>query len=192
MATPTDDNKKKAPTKKTTNTKSSAKKSPTKKVTAQQAVASTEKAVDSAVEKVTQKAAAHVSPDLQEKATKFAHQADHFAGEVEKFGDKVGDVADSILPPSKWTYGSYDAEYHAHVSRLFIFRFLWTIIQWPVIFIWSIWYCLVSIVHYVTMFLTGKRNKDLRERQARFRRHVIAWKSYMNAITDKRPPILVD
>lgn len=163
-----------------------------KKISATQAIADTEKVVDDAVEKVTQKAATHVSPELREKATHVAHQAEHFASEVEKFGDSVWSIADSVLPAWHGSEGKFHADYEHSVSRLFIFRFLWLILQGPIVCIWSIWYCLVSIVHYISMFISGTRSKNLREKQARFRRHVIAWKSYMNAITDRRPAILVD
>lgn len=75
--------------KKTPVKKSPSKKATPKKVTATKAVAETEKVVDSAVEKVTQKASEHVSPELREKATHVAHKAESFAAEVEKFGDSV-------------------------------------------------------------------------------------------------------
>jgi hypothetical protein len=101
-------------------------------------------------------------------------------------------VADSVLPASTGTEWTFHAAYEHQVSRLFIFRCLWLVIQGPVLFVWSIWYCIVSIVHYISMFLTGTRSKNLRDKQARYRRHVISWKSYMNALTDKRPAILVD
>lgn len=182
------------PKKQTTGKKASFhnKKAPQKKVTARSAVEDTEKVVDSTVQKVTQKASSHVSPETREKAKQFAHQADSFASEVEKFGDKVGEVADSILPPTTGSEGFYTAEYTHHVSRLFIFRCLWLILQWPILAIWGIWYTIVTVVHYISMFISWKRTKTLREKQARFRRHVIARKSYMNALTDSRPDIIVD
>lgn len=187
MATPSDTPKKSSPPKKPTATKTTP-----KQVTTAETVASTEKIVDDAVEKVTKKAAAHVSPELREKATKVAHQAESFATEVEKFGDSVWSLADSLLPSTNGSAWTYHATYTPEVSRLFIFRCLWIILQGPIVFVWSIWYFIVSIVHYISMFLTWTRSKNLREKQARYRRHIIAWKSYMHALTDKRPAILVD
>lgn len=165
---------------------------PTKKINAQKAVSESEKVVDNAVQHVTEKMEKHIDPSLREKATKLAGEAESVAKSVEHFWETVGSVADSILPSWKWTTWSFDAWFEKHISRLFIFRCLWLIIQWPVLFVWSIWYCIISIVHYISMFLTWTRNQTMRNKQTRYRRHVIAWKSYMNAITDKRPDILVD
>jgi phosphate uptake regulator len=172
--------------------KFSSKQRTTQKTTVAESVASTEKVVDEAVEKATKKVAEQVTPEFRDKANNIAHKAESFASEVEKIGDEVGKVADSILPTSWGSEWSYHAPFVSKVSRLFIFRCFWIIIQGPITGIWCIWYFIVSIVHYISMFLTGTRNKSLREKQTRFRRHVIAWKSYINALTDKRPAIIVD
>jgi hypothetical protein len=89
MATPSGTPKKPSSPKKTTAKKPAPKKTTQKQMTTAETVASTEKVVDSAVEKATKKAAEHVSPELREKASKVAHQAESFATEVEKFGDSV-------------------------------------------------------------------------------------------------------
>lgn len=201
MTTP--EKKSSAPTKKTstpvkkpvvkkTVVKKTVSKSPSTKVTAQRAVADTEKVVDNAVKNVTKKMEKHIDPTLRDKANQIASEAEYVANTVEKFGDSVGSVTDSIFPSWSWSYGSYNADYTQQVSRLFIFRCLRLIIQWPVTLVWSIWYVIISVVHYITMFLTWSRDKTMRNKQARYRRHVIAWKSYMNALTDKRPDIIVD
>jgi hypothetical protein len=164
----------------------------TKKINAQKAVSESEKVVDNAVKQVTKKIEKHIDPSLRDKATKIAGEAESVAESVENFWETIGSVADSILPSWKGTSGAFNASFEKNVSRLFIFRFLWLIIQWPIVFVWSIWYCVISIFHYISMFLTWSRDQTMRNKQARYRRHVIAWKSYMNAITDKRPDILVD
>lgn len=195
MATP----EKKTPISKTTTAakktpvkKTVTKKTPMKKITAQNAVADTEKAVDHAVDSVKKHMNKHIDPTLRDKANKFAGEAESMASSVEKFWESVGSVTDSILPSGNGTTGEFVAWFEKEISRLFIFRCLWLIIQWPVVFIWSIWYCIISIVHYITMFLTGSRDHTMRKKQTRYRRHVIAWKAYMNALTDKRPNIIVD
>jgi hypothetical protein len=101
----------------------------TKKVHTQRAVANTEKAVDKAVENVTKKAGEHVSPEMREQVTNIGQQADSFANEVEKLGDEFGKVADSFMPASSGSESSFTAQYSNRVSRLFILRFLWMIVQ---------------------------------------------------------------
>lgn len=172
--------------------KTPVKSSTPKKINAQKAVTESEKVVDNAVHQVKQKMEKHIDPSIREKATKIAWEAESVATSVENFWETIGSVADSILPSWKGTTWTFNASFEKHVSRLFIFRCLRLIIQWPIVFIWSIWYCIISIVHYISMFLTWTRNQTMRNKQTRYRRHVIAWKAYMNAITDKRPDILVD
>ena len=180
-------NKKASPTKKaSTVTKKQA------STTTQQKINAAEKTVDAVADKVSKQVSASVSPKVRSKANKLAHEAETIASKVESFGQELEQVTDSIFSDMKGSDGQFSAERSEKVSRLFIFRCLRLILQGPILFVWSIWYCIISIIHYVTMFVAGKRNKVLREKQTRYRRHVIAWKSYMNALTDKRPELLVD
>lgn len=177
------------PEKKTTTTTNGPKKSRTR---AQHAVASAEQKVDKAVSNVSQKRENKVTPEFRAKATEFASQADRFASNVESLGDELEQITDSIFPADKWTTATFDATYTKKISRLFIFRCLWLIIQGPIIMIRSCRYVLIAIVHAIYMFVTWLRNADLRKKQTRYRRHLIMWKAYLNALVDQRPELIVE
>ncbi|MDP2669493.1 MAG: hypothetical protein Q8O99_00310 [bacterium] len=88
-----------------------------------------EKQVNKAVANVSQKIEKKVTPEFRQKATKFASQADKFAGEVEAVGEELEQIAEHILPSGAGSSAMFVASYDKNVSRLFIFRCLWLIIQ---------------------------------------------------------------
>lgn len=206
MATPSDENKtstkattwRTAPAKRTTKSSPTTKRSTKKpinnttKKSTKEAINSAEQIVNNAVEKVSNKVEQHVTPDLREKAEHFATKVEHFAEEVEAVGTKLEHFTDEVLPPEHGTKTVFSAEWKKPISRLFVFRFLWLILQWPIISIRSMWYSIITILHILLMLIHGERNKTLRDKQTRFRRHVIAWKAYICGIVDQRPELLVE
>jgi hypothetical protein len=103
-------------------------------------------------------------------------------------GEAIEEIAEWLFPSDHtWSSAAYDATWNEEVNRVFIFRFLWLIIEWPIMYIRWIWYTLISIYHVVTMLLNGKRNRNLWERQQRFWRHVVQRKAYMCGHVDRRP-----
>lgn len=131
-----------------------------------------------------------VSKKTRKTIQSVAHRADSVASSVEHLAEEVESVTDSIFPSKGGSQGIYNAQYHKSISRLFIFRFLWLILQCPIVFIWSIWYAVVTMIHYLIMFIIGKRDKYLWNKQVRFWKHIVAWKSYLHALTDARPAII--
>jgi hypothetical protein len=85
---------------------------------------------------------------------------------------------------------TYEAPFANKVSRLFIFRFLWMFIEVWVLYIWGIWYGLVSFVQFWYMLILGKRSEGLWKKQMRFMRHMSKWMSYLHAMTDRRPDFI--
>ncbi len=131
-----------------------------------------------------------VSAKTKKTAKNVAKKAEALAGSVEHIWEEVENITNSIFPSRSWSTSSFDAQYTSKVSRLFIFRFLWGIIQWPIMFVWTIWIFIIAVVHWISMFLLWKRTKSLRKKQVRYARHLINWKSYMNGLTDARPEII--
>ncbi len=107
-------------------------------------------------------------------------------------GNTVEQEVDKTLPNDTGSDLLLNFEFNNTVSRLFIFRPLWLIIQLPLMYFWSIWIVIISIVHYIYMFLMGRRNVSLRDDQTRYMRHIYKWKSYVSGMTDKRPKIIED
>jgi len=131
-----------------------------------------------------------VSKKTKKTVANLTKRAEGVASSVEHLGEEVEHFADSIFPTSGWSQGLYNAQFHKKVSRLFVFRFLRWIIQWPVTVVWAIWYMIITIIHYIQMFIMGKRSKYLWNKQVRFWKHVVAWKSYLNGMTDARPEVI--
>jgi hypothetical protein len=99
-------------------------------------------------------------------------------------------MADNFLPHGTWSTATFDVEWSSKVSRLFIFRFLWMIIESFVIWLRWVWISLLTIVHVLYMFVFGKRERNLWNRQVRYWNHVAKWKAYINWLSDERPDII--
>lgn len=85
---------------------------------------------------------------------------------------------------------TFEAPFVRNVSRLFIFRFFWMFIEIWVLYVWSIWYGIVSFVHFWYMLILGRRSEGLWKKQMRFYRHITRWNTYVLALTDKRPDFI--
>lgn len=196
--------KKKTPVKKkTTTTKKTVakKKAPAKKTPVRKKTVSTAKRVSTASAKIekqfdeamsdTQKLIdKKVSTKTKKTVRTVTKKAEAFAWKVEHLGEEVESLTDSVFPSTSGTKAAFHADYSSKISRLFIFRFLWMMIEGPIIAVRSLWICIITVIHWVTMFLSWKRNKKLWAKQQRFWNHIIQWKSYMNWHTDARPEII--
>ncbi len=181
--------KKKAPTKttkKTTTKKTTNKK---KKVSPRQVkkdIKNVEKKMDAAMNSVAKK----ISPKAQQQAKKILDSADAVAGKVDTVVDQVDSLADSFLPHGTGSTSSFQIERSPKISRLFIFRFLWMIIQYFVLIVRGLWISVLTVVHILYMLVFGKRERNLRERQVRFKNHVVKWEAYLSGLTNERPDII--
>lgn len=149
-----------------------------------------EKKFDSAMENTSKYIDKRVGKNTKKSAENFGKKADAFAGSIEHFWTEVDQFTSSIFPASKGTKAVFNAGYTKKISRLFIFRFLWVILQGPIMFIWSIWIKIIYILHWLHMVVFWKRNKSFWKRQLRFYKHMAAWGSYLNGFTDQRPPLI--
>ena len=122
----------------------------------------------------------------QMRDSKLEEQTKDFGRKVDKVGEKIEGVAEEIahlLPNTGATSASngiqIKAQFQENISRLFIFRFLWLIVQIPVIYIWSIWICIIGIIQFFSMLILGRRNRNLRNKILRFKIHMTKWQAYL-------------
>lgn len=87
---------------------------------------------------------------------------------------------------------TYSVEFEEKISRLFVFRFLWSYIEIWVLLVWTFWILLVSFCHFWHMLILGKRHKGLWQRQLRYQRHVIKWQTYNNCLANGRPDFITE
>lgn len=147
------------------------------------------------IDQVAHKTKAYISSQWKEDFEEFRKETGH---KLEIVADWVEHMAEGLEEIAQWLFpdnhtGSdvtYSPQRSSEVNRLFIFRFLWLIIEGPIIYIWTIRYALISIYHIVLMLINGKRDRGLWNRQQRFWRHIIKWKAYTNGIIDRRPLLI--
>lgn len=149
--------------------------------------------LDEYAEKVTKTVESKLDPTITKKAKAVAWKVDSVADDIE---DTVNNLA-WFIPQignhnNKESAMSLHATYTEHVSRLFILRWLWIIIQWPICYIRSIWFGIIWIVQILHMLILGKRNKVLREKNIRYISHITKWYGYLLWLTDKEPKIIED
>jgi hypothetical protein len=85
---------------------------------------------------------------------------------------------------------SLEIAYHQTISRLFIFRFLWTVVAvWP-LSILGIWFGILSFIHFWFMLILGERSKEIWTRQTRLLQYFTEWQLYFHFFTNRRPPFL--
>lgn len=180
--------------KKTVTKKTPAKKTTTKKVTAAQKISNTSAKIEKQFDEAMHDTQAMLKKNVWKKTKKtvkaVTKKAEAFANTVEHFWEEIEHVTDWFFPSKSWSKAYFAAEYSQKVSRLFIFRFLWILLEGPIIAVWSIRIAVITVIHIVLMFLNGKRSQVLRTKQQRYWNHVVSWKSYMNAHTDARPEII--
>lgn len=80
-------------------------------------------------------------------------------------------------------------EYSERVSRLFIFRFLWTFVFiWP-FYLLALFVGFASLFHFVYMFVLGRRQETMWVWSVRFAKWLARWNSYLQASVDERPKL---
>lgn len=159
-----------------------------------QKIADTAKQAEATVNEVVGKVTSKLDEVIPENAKKTAqnvwYKAQEIAGKVDEMADKVDDFADSILPEQTGTDVDFQPQWSATISRLFILRFLWLIVQYPILIVRGFGIWLIAIVHIVYMLITWSRQRWLRDALVRFHRHNLKWGMYIIWVTDKRPEII--
>ncbi|MFA7284740.1 MAG: DUF4389 domain-containing protein [Candidatus Absconditabacterales bacterium] len=160
--------------------------------TLQKTAEQVEAKMDEYADKLTKKVQSKVDSEVKKKAKNVADRVESVAGRVE---DVVNEIGTFIPNPNKvQSHAGIDihAKYHEEVSRLFIFRFLWLIVQGPVIYIWSIWIALIGVLQILHMLIFGKRNDILRSKVYRYMSHTTKRNSYIMGFVDEQPKIIED
>lgn len=164
-----------------------------KKDTAQK-ISDTARQAEGAIDDVVGKATAKVDEVIPEHAKNTAKdvvkKAHEFAGKVDQFTWKIDDFADDVLPEQTGTDIEIQPQRNQSVSRLFIFRCLWMIIQYPIIMVRGFVIFFAIIINRIYMLIMGMRSRYLRNSIVRFYLHNIKRASYVSGITDKRPEII--
>lgn len=149
-----------------------------------------EKKVDKAVEWVEEKFDRAVGEPTKESVHHFSQKLDHLIDDIEWLAESLDDIAHSALPEQHGTTTTFSANYDEHVSRLFIFRFLWLLIEYRILVVWSVRISIITLIHIIYMLFYGRRNKNLWDRQIRFLRHLLKRQTYIFGVTDKRPDFI--
>lgn len=83
-----------------------------------------------------------------------------------------------------------DVAFEQKISRLFIFRCLWVIAIAIPFAVYSIWFGLLTIVHFFHMLLLGERSRAIFDRQMEYIRYMLTWHAYLRFFTNHRPDVL--
>jgi archaellum component FlaC len=151
-----------------------------------------EKNMDKYAEKISKKIEASIDPNITKKARTVGQEMEGIANSVEGLVNELGTLIPDANKQHSRSGLTIKAGFHANVSRLFIFRLLWLIIQVPIVYIWSIWATIVLIVQWLHMLFLGTRNEDLWKRLFRYGTHVTKRYAYIFWIVDEQPKIIED
>ncbi len=131
-----------------------------------------------------------LSPQAKKTLTNVWKTAEAFADTIESVWEWVESITNNIFPSQDWSMVSMQVEYSRKVSRLFIFRVFWLLLQIPIILLWKTRICLITLIHRLGMFFDGRRKKNLWKKQVRFINHCVARKMYVMGLIDARPDII--
>lgn len=146
--------------------------------------------LDQAAQRIEKKLEKNVSPETKKHLTEVAHSADTFVDGVEGVVESLDDIARSVAEDNVGSQAAFAAVYQEDVSRLFIFRFLWLLIEYRILIVWAFFISILMIIHRIYMLIFWKRSHNLRKREVRFRRHIIKRKAYLSGLTDRRPDFI--
>lgn len=149
-----------------------------------------EEKLDKSAEKLEKRIEKTVSPKAKERLHHLADSAGEIGDGIEGVADSVDEFAHALIDERVGSEAVFTATFDPKVSRFFIFRFLWLIIEYRIILVWSIIISIVMILHRLYMLIFWKRLRDLRDMEIRYRRHIIKWKAYLSGTTDKRPDFI--
>lgn len=151
-----------------------------------------EEKMDEYAEKITKKVESKVNPEVSKKAKSVAQNIEWIADSVEHFVNELGDLIPDVNKRHSRSGVTLEASFHKTVSRLFIFRCLWLIIQVPILYIRGIRASIILVIQLLHMLLLGERNENLWKRLYRFFNHTIKWYAYIFGLVDQQPKIIED
>ncbi len=83
-----------------------------------------------------------------------------------------------------------EVDFQPTISRLFIFRCLWVPAMIVPLAVYSLWFALLTFVHFFHMLALGERSKAIFVRQLRYINFIGRWQLYLKYYTNERPVIL--
>lgn len=87
---------------------------------------------------------------------------------------------------------TFDIAFEKNISRLFIFRGLWMVIEMWVIVVRAFWMGLISFVQFWHMLILGRRHEGRWKKKYRFFRHILKRQLYLSYMTNERPKFIED
>lgn len=102
-------------------------------------------------------------------------------------------IATNPMPVApQLTEAEINIPYNEKISRLFLFRPLWMVLEIWVIYGWLLWIAVITFLTFFYQLFLGKRPAGMQNRRVRFLRHLIKWQTYLMWLTDKRPKFIED
>ncbi len=83
-----------------------------------------------------------------------------------------------------------EIDFQPKISRWFVVRCLWIVLVIVPLAIYSLWFSLLSFVHFFTMLVLGERNELIFEKQTAFINYALRWQMYLKYFTNERPNVL--
>lgn len=134
-----------------------------------------------------------IDPKVNQKAHDVANKIDGVANKVEGVVNEIGSfIPNADESDADASTVSIEFTYTEKVSRLFIFRLLWLIIQWPIMYIRGIWFTIIWILQLLHMLVMGQRERSLWNKTTRYVRHATKRYGYILWMTDRLPKIIED
>ena len=85
-----------------------------------------------------------------------------------------------------------NVQYDEKISRLFLFRDLWMFVEIWVLYVWVVWYGILTFLLFWYQLFLGKRHAGLWKRRVRLFRHLMKWNAYLMWLTNERPKFIED
>jgi hypothetical protein len=86
----------------------------------------------------------------------------------------------------------YSVTFEPKISRWFVFRSLWMVVEIWVMIGWSLWIAIIGFLHFWYMLILGRRNRGFWDMEMHFFRHSIKWQAYLQKLSNGRPKFIED
>ncbi len=83
-----------------------------------------------------------------------------------------------------------EVDFQPKISRWFVFRFLWIVPVIVPIVLFSIWFSILSFIHFFYMLVLGERSESIFKKQIEYIQYVLRWQFYFKYFTNERPDVL--
>lgn len=87
---------------------------------------------------------------------------------------------------------TFSVKFEKKISRWFVFRGLWLVIEVWVFIVWAIWIAIIQFLHFWYMLILGQRNRAFWDMEMHFYRHCIKWQAYLKYLSNGRPKFIED